>query len=108
MHIHFTPVWLFGAQILDVLSAAVSADGGSGGGGGWRRDRGADPSRAHMQVTCVCAAALAGLDALARKYRGALLLKLFSVCSGCSWRLATDKCIFSLYGWQFVFGSCAL
>ena len=38
-----------------------------------RRDR-ADPSRRHTLVTCACAAALAGLHALAQKYRGRLFL----------------------------------
>ena len=52
-------------QILEVLNAAAKESGA----GKSRRER-ADPSRRHTLVTCACAAALAGLDALARKYRG--------------------------------------
>lgn len=54
------------AQILDVLITAAS----EGAGGKGRRER-PDPVRRHTAVTCVCAAALAGLDTLARKFRGA-------------------------------------
>ena len=53
-------------QILDVLNTAAS----EGAGGKGRRER-PDPVRRHTAVTCVCAAALAGLDTLARKFRGA-------------------------------------
>ena len=52
-------------QILEVLNAAAT----EGGGGRSRRER-ADPNRRHTLVTCACAAALAGLDTLARKSRG--------------------------------------
>ncbi|CAL8466413.1 g5949 [Coccomyxa elongata] len=52
-------------QILDVLNAASN----EGMGGKGRRER-PDPVRRHTAVTCVCAAALAGLDTLARKFRG--------------------------------------
>lgn len=55
------------AQILDVLNAAA-AEGAAGKG---RRER-PDPARRHTAVTCVCAAALAGLDTIARKYRGGI------------------------------------
>ena len=54
-------------QILDVLNTAAN----EGAGPKSRRER-PDPARRHTLVTCVCAAALAGLDALARKYRGEL------------------------------------
>ena len=52
-------------QILDVLNTASN----EGLGGKGRRER-PDPARRHTAVTCVCAAALAGLDTLARKFRG--------------------------------------
>lgn len=52
-------------QILDVLNTASN----EGMGGKGRRER-PDPVRRHTAVTCVCAAALAGLDTLARKFRG--------------------------------------
>ena len=52
-------------QILEVLNAAAN----EGAAPKSRRER-ADPSRRHTLVTCACAAALAGLHALAQKYRG--------------------------------------
>ncbi len=52
-------------QILDVLNTASN----EGVGGKGRSER-PDPVRRHTAVTCVCAAALAGLDTLARKFRG--------------------------------------
>ncbi len=48
-----------------MLNAAASESGAAKS----RRER-ADPSRRHTLVTCACVAALAGLDTLARKYRG--------------------------------------
>ena len=56
-------------QILEVLNVAAT----EGSKGKSRRER-SDPNRRHTLVTCACAAALAGLDTLARKYRGKLPL----------------------------------
>ena len=56
-------------QILEVLNTAAN----EGAAPRSRRER-ADPSRRHTLVTCACAAALAGLHALAQKYRGELAL----------------------------------
>ena len=56
-------------QILEVLNVAAT----EGSGPKSRRER-SDPNRRHTLVTCACAAALAGLDTLARKYRGKLPL----------------------------------
>ena len=52
-------------QILEVLNAAAN----EGTSPRSRRER-AGPARRHILVTCACAAALAGLHALAQKYRG--------------------------------------
>lgn len=60
-------------QILEVLNAAAN----EGGAAKSRRER-ADPTRRHTLVTCACAAALAGLDTLARKYRGINESSLFA------------------------------
>ena len=56
---------MLAAQILEVLNAAATERVG-----GKSRSERADPSRKHTLVTCACAAALAGLDTLARKYQG--------------------------------------
>ena len=65
MHVLIPSGNVIALQILEVLNAAANESGA----GKSRRER-ADPSRRHTLVTCACAAALAGLDALARKYRG--------------------------------------
>ena len=59
-------------QILEVLNAAANESGAAKS----RRER-TDLSRRHTLVTCACAAALAGLDTLARKYRGKQISSTF-------------------------------
>lgn len=89
---HADPAWPCQARVLDLLTAAAAGDGAAAAGGagasssaaGAARRKGAEAAARHAAVTCVAAAALHGLDALARRCRGARSHSLPSAVCACS------------------------